>query len=498
MPIANPSQQQQAVFAWFKGAVPASQTAAPKNLVVRARAGTGKTTTIIEAITFAPEQSILLCAFNKKIADELSARLTNPYAEAKTLHGVGFALVRRYWSQVRVDGERGYRLARAAAGGAAAPDDMVGLIGKLASKGKGMLPTNSAALAEIAYDFDLVPDDEWARDGWDVARVAECAWKAMQLAAERDGTIDFDDMVYLPVVNRWARPQYDLVVVDEAQDMNAAQLKLAMGVAAGRIAVVGDDRQAIYAFRGADSGALDRLKTALGALELGLTQTYRCGQTIVALARELVPDFTAAPANMPGTVIGTRASPLIAFETLGELVKPGDFVLSRKNAPLAKACLAILRKGKRAKVEGRDVGAGIKALVRKVGGKSIPDFAKRLTAWELKAVKRARAMAKTPERAEAKAEEIADQAETLRALAEGTTGIKELFARIDDLFADDVNGALVVCSSVHRAKGREADRVFVLAETLYPGGRKGIEEQNIEYVAITRAKQQLTWIKGGV
>ena len=68
-----------------------------------------------------------------------------------------------------------------------------------------------------------------------------------------------------------------MVVVDEAQDMTSAQLEIAVGACkrGGRVVIVGDDRQAIYGFRGADSGGLDRLKKLLKAKELGLTTTYR-------------------------------------------------------------------------------------------------------------------------------------------------------------------------------------------------------------------------------
>jgi hypothetical protein len=86
------SGQQTAIFDWFENG--------EGNLVVRARAGTGKTTTILEAITYAPEQTILLAAFNKKIAEELKSKLKNPRAEAKTLHSLGFGFVLRNWNGV--------------------------------------------------------------------------------------------------------------------------------------------------------------------------------------------------------------------------------------------------------------------------------------------------------------------------------------------------------------------------------------------------------------
>src|SRR4051812_38185721 len=100
------SSQQQDIFTEFKDG--------RSNLVIRARAGTGKTTTIIEAISYAPEEKILLAAFNKKIAEELKDKLKNPKAEAKTLHSLGFGFVRRNWPGVRLDNERADKLARQA------------------------------------------------------------------------------------------------------------------------------------------------------------------------------------------------------------------------------------------------------------------------------------------------------------------------------------------------------------------------------------------------
>jgi len=86
------SNEQKAIFAWFEEGT--------GHLVVRARAGTGKTTTIIEGIEHAPEASILLAAFNKAIATELQSRIRNPRAQAKTLHGLGYSYVRSAWGNV--------------------------------------------------------------------------------------------------------------------------------------------------------------------------------------------------------------------------------------------------------------------------------------------------------------------------------------------------------------------------------------------------------------
>lgn len=506
------SEQQEAIFKWFEG----EHHRDARSLVIRARAGTGKTTTILEGINHAPETSIMLSAFNKNIATELQAKLKNPYAEAKTLHSLGYGIIRRFWNRANVDTKRTNNLAARVCGGSA-PDQMINIVAKLAGKGKEMCPLAAKPenLFDLAEEFDCVPDHEWEEDGWDLQRVAKYALATMRESCNPDGTVDYADMLYLPIANRWVRGRYDLVVIDEAQDMNASQIILAQKSVkpGGRIAVVGDDRQAIYGFRGADSAVIDRLKTELHAVELGLTTTYRCPKHVVAIAQRIVPDYNAHEIAPDG---------IISSMTLEEAIKiaePGDFILSRTNAPLVGACLKILRSNKRARIQGKDIGAGLNALVRKWKSRSLPEFLVRLANWEEREIHRAELSGS--KNTETKIEKIQDQAETIRALSEGLSGLPELQARIESLFTDN-GGPAIMCSSIHKAKGLESTSVFILASTLrsnqeppclchhwaHPGqpcskcectgyrpdDDKHMEELNLEYVAVTRSKNHLIWI----
>lgn len=480
------SPQQQNIFTFFRNGT--------GNLVVRARAGTGKTTTIVEACAHAPaSEKILLAAFNKKIANELTARVSAPNVEAKTLHGLGFAYIRRQWNNVKVDASVDFDRA-AIACGKSAPDEMVKLVVKLASLLKAIEPltTDVERAVEIAEEFDVVPDESFEEEGWTTDSVAACAITARDAAKTRDadGRISFDDMIFIPVACGFARPWYSLVVIDEAQDMNASQLLLARAAckAAGRIVVVGDDCQAIYGFRGADADGIDRLKSELHATELGLKTTYRCAKNIVAVAQKYVPDFESGSVYL-GIVDELSAG----SEAFFAAAKPGDFVLSRKNAPLMSICLGFLRRGVRARIEGRDVAAGLRAIVKSVKARSIPNFIEKVGTWAGKGIARAKKLTHEGARTN-KIAMIEDQRDMLIALVEGCASVDEAMARIDTLFGDTVPGATenaVVCSSVHRAKGLEADRVFVLQSTIKDSTR---EERNIAYVAITRAKTHLTWL----
>lgn len=512
----NWSPQQQAIFDWFE-----RPNALHPNLVVRARAGTGKTTTILEAVKKAPEPKILICAFSKTIQTELQARIGSaPNIMARTLHSVGLACVSRFRERIKV--EYGNGRADALAEQAcrpqpipqgkryndltqdermdvtAAPDAIVRLVSKLHTKGRLMAPhaREVGDLTDIAIAFECEPDETWEDVGFDLHYVERKALLAMELASQvqAGGTIDGSDMIFLPVRNRWLTKQFNLVVVDEAQDMTTAQLEIAQGVLkpGGRIAIVGDNRQAIFGFIGADCHSLDRLKQELNAVEMGLTVTYRCGRSIVNLAQEFVPDFEAGPDNPEGMISK------ISIEALTNAAGPGDFIISRVNAPLVSIAMKLLRNGKRTRIAGRDIGAGLRALVKKMKASSVPMFLAKVEAWSIREETRLKAqLAQAPKARKAsinaKIDAVLDQAAMLVALTEGAKSVSEIETRIEHLFSDDGLGAagMITCSSVHKAKGLEAHRVFILRSTLRQDSE---EEQNISYVAITRAKQELVWV----
>lgn len=503
--MRNWSPQQIAIFKWFEKDQnffdqEGIDINVEEHLVARARAGTGKSTTIREGAKRAPEKSILIAAFSKDIQLEMQ-RLIAPFYNGKvqTLHSVGFACVNVFREKIKVDfsSTRADALALAVCG-RNVPDAIVRLVSKLHTKGREIAPhsKNPGDLIDIAITFDCEPDAVHAAMGFDVNRIEEYALQAMELASDiKSGdTIDGSDMIFLPVRNGWLTPQFDLVVVDEAQDMTTAQLEVAQGVMKpnGRMCIVGDNRQAIFGFRGADSNSLDRLKSELEAGELGLTTTYRCGQKIVELAQEFVPDFEAGPDNPEGEILE------LSEEKLKDTINAGDMFLSRVNAPLVGVAMKLLQSGKRTRIAGRDIGKGLIALIRKMRANSVPDFLRKVENWANRERTRlegqlAQANEGRKNTIKSKIESVMDQADMLTSLAEGAKNVEAITIKITELFTDDGLGdaSVITCSSIHRAKGKEANRVFILRNTLR---NYNIEEENLQYVAITRAKNTLVWV----
>ncbi|MDE2099275.1 MAG: ATP-dependent helicase [Patescibacteria group bacterium] len=459
-----------------------------QHAIVRARAGTGKTTTILEGLNYAQESDILLAAFNKSIADELRKRVANPAVQVKTLHALGFSMVRRHWPGVQVDdeNERANGLVTRAYG-SALPDALRGLARQLHTKARELMPFAQTIeeIEALAVNFDLLPDVEWEERGWGIERLAKGTLEILDLATEQTDIIDFADMIFLPLVGEMTYPLASLVLVDEAQDMSMPQLTLAQRVLrnGGRLVLVGDDRQAIYGFRGADSNALDRIKAELDATELGLKMTFRCGKRIVEEANQYVPDLLAKPDASEGSV-----ETMIAERFTPTMVQEGAFVLSRTNAPLVGVCLDLIKGGTPATVRGRDIGKGLQKIVKKYYHPDLDQFYERLSAWYLKEKKRAKHMTKG---AALRLRMVEDQIETLHALGDRAETTDEVNATLGRIFSDETPWRTVTCSTVHRAKGLESKQVWILTDTFKWDGQ---EEDNLKYVAITRAKEAVKYL----
>lgn len=505
----TPSTYQQAVFN--------ALTSGVRDVQVNAVAGSGKTSTLIHALDRLPYETVnstLLCAFNKEIQRELERRAPEGVT-VKTNHAIGFAALGQYFQRAtgrrwnpRVDDKKYYRLIenywtsnirgeREKAG--PDEDEMFKLVHfcrvTLTNPGDFDAIQEMAAQQEIELSNPLRQINAVApilAAGKDIMGKDKHPGFAYPLDAD---VIDFDDMIYLPFVLDAQPKRFALVMVDEAQDLNAAQLDLLLKCRAdgGRMVFMGDSRQAIYAFAGADAESWGKIKTKTNAQQLPLSVCYRCPVSVVDLARSIVPHIEAAP-NAPHGLVET-----IKDESFREMVTNRDMVLCRVNAPLISTAFKLIGEGKPAKVRGRDIGAQLVKLIdaiEKLEGFEFgyfPAFADRYRDLQ------ARVLSQRKD-AETKLASLQDRVESVQAvyfnvITEGGTTLGDLRAKIKGLFSDHENGHILL-SSIHKAKGLEADRVFLLRPDKLPHPMAKSEsarqqEEHLRYVAYTRAMREL-------
>ena len=298
--------------------------------------------------------------------------------------------------------------------------------------------------------------------------------------------IDFDDMIWLPLVNDYPLPQFDILFVDEAQDFNEMQRQLVLACTQlGRCIIVGDKNQAIYGFRGADSGSMSIFENQLKARgstvnSFGLTLTWRCPKSVVAEANRYVKEFNCLETAEDGQVhVNAYLNP-----------QKGDMVLCRYNAPLVSAFYDLITQGKSAYILGRDMHKGLVNYVKKItkhNNMSSEEFMNLLTV-DFK-VNHAKLIDADKQN---QANTLSDKFECVKIFASKADTVGGIIAEIERLFNSKTKGDIQL-STVHKAKGLEADNVFILATERmpHPKATNMQEERNICYVAITRAKKNL-------
>lgn len=450
--------------------------------VVNAVAGSGKTTTIVEALSHVPAgYRTLFVAFNKSIAEELKKRAPRG-VEVSTLHSYGLRTITRSLGRLRIDANRVDDFVRAMHGNDPRTFDMRRDLTKTVSLAKGQLASDEADVDAIIDAFGIESAQNGARAKF-VQDVLKLLLQCTDVSV--DGRIDFDDMIWLPVVLELSQTKFDRVFIDETQDLNRAQIEMALRAVkpGGRICAVGDPRQAIYGFRGADSSAVDNVVSRLEATVLPLSVCYRCCKMVILEAQEVVPGIESAPGAEDGSVSDATV------KGMKRSAQPGDFILSRTNAPLISLCMYFLKEGRPASIQGRDVGASLAAFVKKSKAPSVEALRDYVETW--RNVECSRLAAKHRD-----TQAVEDRAECVLALSEDAASVADVISSIESLFADKDNSQRIVLSSTHKAKGLERDRVWLLNSTYRR--RPGAEEDNLYYVAVTRARKTLFLVQGSL
>lgn len=273
-------------------------------LLLLAGAGTGKTTVIVHRIANLvqhgiPPRAILAVTFTRKAAREMQERISafvGPQRAGEmtisTFHAFCVKVLRRHIALLGYNphftiGQEG---------------DRIGLVAEIMTQlrqiGQGYNRDLWCDRISMAKAAGLTPEDVRQMDYPHCQEVAQ-VFEEYQRRMKQMDRLDFDDLLYLtvklweehPRIREEYHQRYQRIMIDEYQDTNRVQLKLMTMLAGpeGNLAVVGDDDQAIYGWRGAEVENIlhfDRLYPNTRVIRL--EQNYRSTGVILKAANAVI------------------------------------------------------------------------------------------------------------------------------------------------------------------------------------------------------------------
>lgn len=492
------SKYQLGIFDWIQNG--------QGNLVVEASAGAGKTATLIECVKLIPEDKrILLTAFNSDIATVLKRKAKDLYnVNVSTLHSLGRQMLQRNY-----------------------PDDILALD---EFKYKSYLNTNIKTLSSIntyelsrkdyarymsnieayinfgrCYLCQTVKDLDFIEERYDIDTIAdekEIALDILEYGKNNLEQIDYTDMIWLPNV-LFCKPigmQFDWIFLDEAQDLSVCQREILLKCRKinTRMCFFGDAEQALYSFASSDPESFKRLKELPNTTSLPLSISYRCAKNIVDFAQKIVPSIEYNNDGREGE---------IKYDVPLSDIHDGDMVLCRNNAPLMKVYVDFIKEGKKCFIRGKDIGLNLKNMVKRTGAerlnKNIQNdgvFA-RLYDSVFDTINELTGKYNISYSDAVESSIVSNKLDMIKALeilSDDIDTAEQLIEKISNIFSDRKKGGISL-STIHKAKGLEADNVYIACRELMPSSRAKKDweirqEYNLMYVAYTRARNILGFI----
>ena len=524
----TPTEEQKHIFNFFEKG--------KGNGMIDAVAGSGKTSTIVKGINYIDKKDkILFCAFNKKIQEEINNDTRDKSnVIVKTTYALGLAILKHHIEPIsknsKADTSKYYNI-------------LNDKLQKNSETKKYLFPSKFTKYFErIKTDYyqnkkreetdnfyktfysnyyrliDLLRFTLSYNKGSDVfkklvekyaidintenLKQLELYRKLVEIAifegnhkAKHLGVFDFADMIFLPCEFRLrSQVTFDVVFVDECQDLSNAQLKTITKYLKqnGRFFAVGDPFQSIYGFAGASPESFNNIKTIFNPKMFKLTNCFRCSSKIVELAKEIRPDITTK--NKFESKIEK-----IKFYDIIKHIKKKDFILSRHNCDLFEVVFELLKSNIKCKILGKkEILKSLKDIIpnAKFGDKlyyeELPNYLEKIyKSAEIK-------LGNNPANYE-KLESLGDSINILESCFfnnQNARTLNELFKFIENLM-DCEDEDSVLLSSIHRAKGLERKTVFIIGYNKLPYKKENMlewqlyQENCLKYVAITRAEVNL-------
>ena len=483
------SQRQQDIFDTWKNT--------DENILINAGAGSGKTTTLLQLLELC-EYKTLFLAFNKSIQEEIQAKIDSKelkQGKAMTLHSLGLLAVRQSYKRWKINNGKNFDLIKKL------QDNERTIFKKMSWEDKLKLSYNLMDMNDVSRLFltDDINEIEIHFESMDKVMTINnqliYLWKELVKLRNKSYEepiveIDFNDMLYLPVIKNLYIPiDPTYLFVDEAQDLSLTQHKLVENlINQGHIkkwVSVGDRNQAIYGFSGSVSSSFDMFLKYDNVIELPLDICYRCPVKVIDKANEVYDVLKGYKTNK-----GVVATINNTIE-----IKDNSMVICRNSKPLIDLYFELLGSGKTAYIKGEDILTGIIRFLKPYSNHTTGS-AKTEMIYKLEDLKNDKSDA-----GKIKLYYFEEDYEKFKKLVQHLSTeyetVDSLLNKIKSLFIDKKN-AIMLCT-IHKSKGLEADVVYILDEKLIPSKfakskEQLIQENNLKYVARTRAKNELYFL----
>lgn len=279
------------------------------------------------------------------------------------------------------------------------------------------------------------------------------------------------------------------ILVHNCQDLNPLQKRLIDNSIAsnGRFVAVGDENQTIYSFQGSNLDSLNAFKNTPNTISLPLSVSYRCAKNIVKEASKIFTGIEYAENAVDGVV------------RTGELdeIRSGDFVLCRNNLPIVERYIDMLSWNRKSYILGRDFGRSLMDLTIKID--KVEDLD--IILQEKKKVLEDKGVINVD--SNPTYQSLKEKCQIIRILFNRWKSLEKVKINLESMFKEDSEidrKNAITFSTIHKSKGLEAERVFIINRELLPSKYAKTElelhqEKCLEYVAITRAKRELVYVK---
>lgn len=490
-----PSKYQQDIFDFVEHGV--------GNLVVEAVAGSGKTTLLIECLKrIDPSKHVLFVSFNRSIVNDIKKKIKGfDNVEAHTVHSFGLqALIKngyKFETNEKKYTDFIYKHIK----------ELTPINTYALGKKRSLYLDNIKELVNFMRDNLLsTPRDAVKishKHGIElIADEDQVAPTILEWGKHNTSELDFGDMVWIPNISPvQIYGNYDFILVDECQDISTAQRELLLkaGNKGTRYIFVGDSSQSIYGFASADIESFEKIRNLPNMTSLPLSVTYRCAENIVHLAKKSVSQIECCGDGRLGEV---------KYDCDLSEVKDGSMVLCRNNAPLFAIYVDLLKDGKACRLNDSLSITALKNEVSKYKDMPLGQSLKHKglfselykDLFDLRSTLASKYGITQAAAAETEVfEKALDKIKSLEALSDGLEATKELIERIEHISSRSSKDAILL-STIHKAKGLESDTVFIACRSLMPSKSAKLDwqlqqEKNLEYVAITRAKNFLGFLK---